>query len=92
MSKPNIKGFVEMVLVLAAFLVIVGVGVFWFYLQSQNSKKSAMPNFTRSQIQALPSSSPAANSNASLDADFEAVQLDDPTSDLKEIDQDLNNL
>lgn len=82
------RGFIEMVLVIIGFLILVGVAVFWFAAQSKNL---SVPNFIESrESQATPS--PASGSDASLDAELEAIEVEDPTSDLKDIDSDLNNL
>lgn len=84
----NSRGFVEMLLVLVGFLLLVGIAVFWFATQS---KKPSFPNFIESrQSQATPA--PAAGTSTSLDAELEAIEVEDPTGDLKDIDSDLNNL
>lgn len=88
-SNNKQAGFVEMVLVIVAFLVLVGVGVYWFMNQSQADKKLSFPNFSESQNA---TSSPAAGSDASLDMEIEAIEIEDPASDLGDIDKDLNSL
>lgn len=82
------SGFIEMGLVIVGFLILVGVAVFWFTTQVKNL---SVPNFIESrQSQASPS--PTSGTNASLDANLEAIEVEDPTSDLKDIDSDLNRL
>ena len=86
----NSRGFIEIVLVLVGFLVLVGVAVFWFTTQP---KKLSLPNFTESRQPPQASPSPTAGTNASLlDADLEAIEIVDPAQDLKDIDRDLNSL
>ncbi len=75
----NSRGFVEIVLVLTALLVLVGVAIFWF---STQPNKLSLP-------QASPS--PTAGTNT-LDVDLKTIEIVDPAQDLKDIDRDLNSL
>ncbi|OGY12423.1 MAG: hypothetical protein A3A58_03120 [Candidatus Blackburnbacteria bacterium RIFCSPLOWO2_01_FULL_41_27] len=76
----NSRGFIEMVLVLVGFLILVGVMVFWF---STQSNKLSLPQT---------SPSPVADTNTDLDANLEAIEIVDPAQDLKDIDRDLESL
>lgn len=85
--KQNNKGFIAIVLVTTAFLVLVGIGAYWFMTQAKQNKPLSQSKSTQNQQQ---TNTPG--TTASLEAELEIIQFDDPASDLGDIDRDLNSL
>lgn len=78
-------------LVLVGVLLIIGVGVGWMIIsQNTQSKFVDMPLNTAPLNQASPIPSEAASGSEELQV--ESVTIDDPTSDIKDIEIDASSL
>lgn len=89
MYSNSQKGFVEIVLLVVAFLVLVGVGTYWF-VSNMNPKLPKAPTFTQTESQSETSSTDL--SDSTLEVELNSLQFEDPTLDLGDIDKDLNRL
>ncbi|MDO8599891.1 MAG: hypothetical protein Q7R44_00565 [bacterium] len=86
-------GFVEIILVIVAILAIAGVVALWYFSKNNSSAvDNSLPSQKITPNTASPNPASSDSSSAALDAELDAIVVEDPSLYFKEIDNDLINL
>lgn len=91
MHNNRQKGLVEVLLLVGGITAIVFVGI--FYLMTTKNNQAATPGVAQiTDSSDFSGGETSAVTAAQLDAEFQAITLDDIDSDFTNIDSDLNSL